>query len=85
MVGGFTSNDPAHAELYRRRSSFELPTLHIIGRSDAVVPSSASHRLALLFPHRVVLEHDGGHIIASTPEVRTRVADFLACRLEGAA
>jgi pimeloyl-ACP methyl ester carboxylesterase len=77
MVGGFISNDSAHASLYARTANFELPSLHIVGRADSIVPSSASHRLALRFPERLVLEHDAGHIIASTPEIRERFADFL--------
>jgi|SRR5882724_6887560 len=77
MVGGFLSNDSAHAGLYARQASYDLPSCHIIGRSDSIVPSAASERLALQFPQRLVLEHGGGHVIAATPEIRDRFADFL--------
>jgi pimeloyl-ACP methyl ester carboxylesterase len=80
MVGGFLSNDSAHAGLYAQKSSYALPSCHIIGRSDSIVPSSASHQLALQFPQRLVLEHDGGHVIAATQEIRERFADFLEQR-----
>lgn len=80
MVGGFLSNDDSHGELYARRSSYVLPTLHIIGRADAVVPRVVSQRLALQFPNRLVLEHDGGHVIAATPEIVSRVAELVGYR-----
>src|SRR5450631_710144 len=77
MVGGFLSNDPAHAALYESRTSFALPNLHIIGRADSVVPGEASRALAARFEGPQLLEHDGGHTIASTPEVRSTFSEFL--------
>jgi acetyl esterase/lipase len=77
MVGGFLSNDPDHAYLYEATDSFDLPSLHIIGRSDLLVPTEASRALASHFKNAVVLEHEGGHVIASTPDVRTPVFQFL--------
>jgi pimeloyl-ACP methyl ester carboxylesterase len=78
MVGGFSSNDPAHAALYGAAGSFELPSLHIVGRSDFIVPSADSLALASRFTNPLVLQHEGGHVIASEPPVRDRVRSFLA-------
>jgi Serine hydrolase (FSH1) len=78
MVGGFVSNDPSHSRLYEARNSFDLPSVHIIGRSDFVVRSSDSHDLASRFVNPLVLEHDGGHVVAATPEICASVAAFLA-------
>jgi alpha-beta hydrolase superfamily lysophospholipase len=80
MVGGFVSNDPAHAALYESRASFALPNLHMIGRADSVVPSEASRALAARFESPQLLEHDGGHTIASTPEARSTFSEFLKSR-----
>jgi serine hydrolase FSH1 len=80
LVSGFTSNDPAHAPLYQSRASFALPSLHLIGRADRIVPPPVSLALAAHFDRPKVVEHDGGHVIASTPEVRKTVANFLAER-----
>jgi pimeloyl-ACP methyl ester carboxylesterase len=77
MVGGFRSDSPAHAHLYASAESYELPSLHIIGRADTVVPSADSRVLAAQFKSPVVLEHSGGHVIASTPAIRQGVSDFL--------
>jgi acetyl esterase/lipase len=77
MVGGFVSNDPRHAGLYEAKGSFDLPSLHIIGRSDGIVPSGDSRELAARFEDPLVLEHEGGHVIASDPSIRTSVRGFL--------
>jgi predicted esterase len=77
LVGGFVSNDPSHAELYSFAPSFALPSLHVIGRSDFVVPSRVSRRLAAKFHEPTILEHSGGHVIASTPEARSQYLEFL--------
>jgi predicted esterase len=44
MVGGFTSNLPKHADLFRH--TLTTPSVHVIGRRDAVVPGKDSLRLA---------------------------------------
>jgi pimeloyl-ACP methyl ester carboxylesterase len=77
LVGGFVSNDPSHGELYSSAASFELPSLHIIGRSDFIVPNGVSRRLAAKFQKPTILEHAGGHVIASKPEIRAQYLEFL--------
>jgi acetyl esterase/lipase len=77
LVSGFASNDPAHAALYARAASYALPSLHIIGRSDGVVPPPDSRELAARFGEATVLEHPDGHVIASDTSTRTGVVAFL--------
>jgi hypothetical protein len=77
MVGGFPSNDPAHAALYASRASYALPSLHLMGRADGIVTLRDSQALAALFTGPVLVEHEGGHVIASTPAVRAQVRAFL--------
>jgi predicted esterase len=77
FVGGFVSNDPAHAALYAAQASYTLASLHLIGRSDRIVPPEASHALAARFQAPQVLEHGGGHVIASTAEVKRALSAFL--------
>jgi predicted esterase len=85
MVGGFASNDGSHAYLYQRRSEYELPSVHIIGGSDFVVPSSNSDRLARLFENPLILRHSGGHVIPDHPQIRNSVVAFLQERARDAA
>ena len=76
MVGGFTSFLPQHASLYRR--PLTIPSVHVIGRSDAIVPRSDSLKLAGRFTDPLVLEHGGGHVIPADRAVAEPIARFLA-------
>ena len=76
MVGGFTSFLPQHASLYRR--PLTIPSVHVIGRSDAIVPRSDSLELAGRFTDPLILEHGGGHVIPADRAVAEPIARFLA-------
>jgi pimeloyl-ACP methyl ester carboxylesterase len=78
MVGGFRSDSSKHANLYASRESYTLPSLHIMGRSDSIVPIEDSRDLSDHFTSPVVLEHSGGHVIPGTPSIRNNVALFLS-------
>jgi pimeloyl-ACP methyl ester carboxylesterase len=75
MVGGFKNDAPQHAELYEHR--FTLPSVHIIGHRDGVIPPHESKELADQFENPVVLRHSGGHIVPGDPVVGKGVAHFL--------
>ena len=64
------------ARLYGERSNYDLPSLHIIGRSDAVVPREASLSLAAKFKDPLILEHESGHVISNAPADRPTVPSF---------
>jgi pimeloyl-ACP methyl ester carboxylesterase len=76
MVGGFTSTSPQHAQLFKQK--LQVPSLHIMGRRDAVIPMPDSQRLAERFAHPVIIEHDGGHVIPDDAAISTRIAGFVA-------
>jgi fermentation-respiration switch protein FrsA (DUF1100 family) len=76
MVGGFTSTMPQHAQLFRRKLT--VPSVHVSGRADAIVPRRDSLRLADRFADPLVLEHPGGHVIPGDPVVAGPIAGFLA-------
>ena len=76
MVGGFTSFLPQHADLYPR--PLTTPSVHVIGRRDAIVPRSASLELAARFTDPLILEHGGGHVIPADRAVAEPIARFLA-------
>ena len=77
MVGGFRSDSAMHAQLYGGAENYKLPSLHIMGRSDSIVPIADSRVLARQFNDPVVLEHSGGHIIPSAPSIRDSVELFF--------
>jgi pimeloyl-ACP methyl ester carboxylesterase len=80
MVGGFKNDAPQHAELYRRRLA--VPSLHIIGHSDGVIPPNESEDLVEQFENPIVLYHTGGHVIPADRAVVDGVAKFLERRAE---
>jgi fermentation-respiration switch protein FrsA (DUF1100 family) len=78
MVGGFKNDAPQHAALYRDR--FTLPSLHVIGRTDRVIPPHQSQALADQFDAPVVLGHPGGHVVPGDAAVVEGVGHFLDTR-----
>ena len=76
MVSGFTSFLPQHAELFPRKLT--IPSVHVIGRSDGIVPRPDSLKLAERFTGPLILEHDGGHVIPGIPALAEPIARFLA-------
>jgi predicted esterase len=75
MVGGFTSFLPQHAGLFPR--PLTIPSVHVIGRGDGIVPGSDSLELAGRFADPLVLEHGGGHVIPGDRAVAEPIARFL--------
>jgi fermentation-respiration switch protein FrsA (DUF1100 family) len=76
MVGGFTSTLPQHAHLFARQ--LVIPSLHVMGRRDCIVPMSDSLALADRFADPVIIEHGGGHVIPDDPAIATRIVEFMA-------
>jgi fermentation-respiration switch protein FrsA (DUF1100 family) len=76
MVGGFTSTLPQHADLFTRKLA--VPSLHVMGRADGIVPMRDSLLLAERFADPVIIEHRGGHVIPDDPSITSQIADFVA-------
>ena len=76
LVGGFASVDPEHATLYRA-GACHVPSVHIIGLTDAVVPPQRSRALAESFREPLILEHEGGHVVPATAGVLEGTLGFL--------
>jgi predicted esterase len=76
MVGGFTSYEPQHAGLFG--SGLTLPSVHVTGRRDAIVPRRDSLLLADRFADPLILEHGGGHVIPGDESVLRGITEFLA-------
>jgi predicted esterase len=76
MVGGFTSTMPQHAELFRHKLT--VPSVHVTGRADVIVPRRDSLLLADRFADPLVIEHPGGHVVPGDAAVAAPIADFLA-------
>jgi pimeloyl-ACP methyl ester carboxylesterase len=75
MVGGFTSTEPQHARLFDHK--LRVPSVHVIGRGDSIVPMNDSRLLAERFSEPVILIHDGGHVIPADPAITTAIAETV--------
>jgi pimeloyl-ACP methyl ester carboxylesterase len=64
-----------HEHLFSRKLS--VPSLHVIGRADGIVPMHDSLLLAERFARPAIVEHNGGHVIPNDPAITTRIADFV--------
>jgi fermentation-respiration switch protein FrsA (DUF1100 family) len=80
MVGGFTSNMSQHAALFGHKLT--VPSVHVTGRADTIVPIRDSLLLADRFADPVVIEHPGGHVIPGDPAITRRIADFVTSRAQ---
>ncbi|HWG27001.1 hypothetical protein [Actinospica sp.] len=78
MVGGFTSDQPRHTEMMQHKLT--TPSVHVIGRSDVIIPRKDSLRLADRFANPLIIEHPGGHIVPGHDGVAGPIAHFLATR-----
>ena len=78
VVSGFASNDPELARLYERKDAYDLSSLHVVGRSDAIVSPADSRQLARRFSAPVIVEHGGGHVV---PDAVAQVRAFLEARM----
>jgi hypothetical protein len=76
MVGGFTATMPQHADPLRHKLT--VPSIHVTGRADVIVPRRDSLLLADRFADPLVIEHPGGHVIPGDIAVTAPVAGFLA-------
>jgi predicted esterase len=76
MVGGFTSTMPKHAGLFPRKLA--IPSVHVTGRADMIVPSRDSLLLADRFERPLLIEHAGGHVIPGQSSVTEPITSFLA-------
>ncbi|CAJ0958319.1 unnamed protein product [Ranitomeya imitator] len=61
LVGGFKSRATEHARFYRE--AITVPSLHVYGDTDKVIPGEMSQDLAAHFVNPLLLTHPGGHFI----------------------
>ncbi|XP_006891161.1 PREDICTED: ovarian cancer-associated gene 2 protein [Elephantulus edwardii] len=76
LVSGFC---PRGGELQEPilKAPLALPSLHVFGDTDRVIPSQESQQLASQFPGAVTLNHSGGHFIPAAAPQRQAYLKFL--------
>lgn len=79
LAAGFRSGSLAHANYYEDLIS--IPSLHIMGETDEIIPIQMSKSLATCFDEPTVVEHLGGHYFAATAQQRPFYVEFFKKRL----
>ncbi|EDW39145.1 GL13564 [Drosophila persimilis] len=80
LSSGFVSGSLVHMSAYEEPVS--IPTLHIYGSSDEIIPKDMSALLASHFKNVEVLEHGGGHYFPATAQQKQTYINFFQDRLQ---
>ncbi|XP_053605274.1 esterase AGAP003155 [Plodia interpunctella] len=80
FASGFCSGSLVHKGFYDEEIS--LPSLHVYGESDSIIPKEMSESLINLFLKPVVAEHSGGHYVACSGSIKDAYLDFLHDRYQ---
>lgn len=71
MAAGFKSGSLVHMSYYEEPvTPIAIPSLHIYGESDEIIPTELSEALAECFVEPKILKHSGGHYFAATTAQR---------------
>ena len=70
---GFQSRNSQHCF----GGKIDLPTLHVVGTTDKVIPFEQATAFEKLFTNLTRCEHEGGHFIPSSGESKKEVIKFL--------
>ncbi|XP_023673782.1 esterase OVCA2 [Paramormyrops kingsleyae] len=76
LVAGFRSACAQHGKLYEA-PALSLPSLHVFGQTDRVIPEAKSQALLSRFNCPQVLTHPGGHFVPAASAHRQIYLDFL--------
>ncbi|GLG94445.1 Esterase CG5412 [Gryllus bimaculatus] len=75
MIAGFKSRCSLHDMYYD--SIINIPTLHIFGETDQVIPQEMSQDLLQYFEDPVIITHPGGHYVPATKSQKQSFLDFI--------
>ncbi|ALC47195.1 CG5412 [Drosophila busckii] len=80
LTSGFISGSLVHMSAYEERIT--IPTLHVYGLTDEIIPKDMSESLAANFKNVEVLEHNGGHYFPATAAQKQAYINFFQDRLQ---
>ncbi|XP_078122647.1 esterase OVCA2 [Sander vitreus] len=75
LVAGFRSACKEHQKFYN--PPLQIPSLHVFGLEDRVIPDNMSRELLPSFQDPQVLTHPGGHFVPAVSAHRPAYQDFL--------
>ncbi|XP_017101841.2 esterase CG5412 [Drosophila bipectinata] len=80
LSSGFLSGSLVHMSAYEE--CITIPTLHIYGQTDEIIPKVMSQALAAQFKSVEILEHSGGHYFPATAQQKQTFINFFQDRLQ---
>lgn len=75
LVAGFPSACTEHNRFYS--APIQIPSLHVFGQEDRVIPDNMSVELLPSFQDPQTLRHPGGHFVPAASAHRQTYLDFL--------
>lgn len=75
LVAGFRSACSEHERFYK--CTLQIPSLHVFGQEDRVIPDHMSKDLLPVFNDPKTLTHPGGHFVPAASAHRQTYQDFL--------
>ena len=82
LAGGFLVRDTEYqTQLLKCLPMCKIPTLHIIGDVDQLVPPSRSMQLKELFPSAETYTHEGGHCVPTNKAAISAYQAFIQSAL----
>jgi predicted esterase len=75
LISGRPARDPQLEKLFTGKCA--MPSLHVIGEADTIVPKEDSMKLSEHFKDASLLFHSGGHYVPQGKEHRERLVSFI--------
>ncbi|XP_051891796.1 esterase OVCA2 [Pristis pectinata] len=75
LIAGFRSRCKLHNHFYRE--PITLPSLHVFGETDRVIPGELSQELSTSFLNPTLLTHPGGHFVPTSAPQKQVYFEFL--------
>ncbi|XP_077517549.1 esterase OVCA2-like isoform X3 [Amblyomma americanum] len=77
LVAGFRSRSSAHDHLFAKEGLIDVPTLHIVGETDNIIPKAQAIEILPFFVSPSVLYHPGGHFLPTSGQCKMDYIDFF--------
>lgn len=77
LVAGFKSGQTQHRVFFDQNIKSSIPTLHVIGEIDKVIPCDMSTSLLDYFDKPSVFKHTGGHCVPVNAEAKNTYIEFF--------
>ena len=78
ITAGFKSGQAQHNVYYDLEEKIKMPTLHIFGETDKVIPAEMSAELVNYFIEPKVIRHSAGHLVPVNAEAKNNFIEFFS-------